>query len=40
MKIEQDNWDNEGGLLRSAKGRAPRTPDAERPYDCSNEESP
>jgi hypothetical protein len=32
MKVEQDNWDNEGGHVSSATGRVARTLDAELPY--------
>ena len=32
MKVEQDNWDNEGGRMSSARGRVILTPEGELPY--------
>lgn len=32
MKVEQANWDNEGGHVRSTRGQVVRTPGGEFPY--------
>jgi len=32
MKIEQDNWHNEGGHITFSGGRVVHTPDGESPY--------
>ncbi len=32
MKVEKDNWDNEGGHMSSTRGRVVRTFEGELPY--------